>query len=178
MKLGSYPSHRLAALATVGAVVACPSVALANSAMGAAAAVQILAFLIAPFALILSFVLGLLAVKTALRPPSAVGWIFARGFLGVSAVLAFAIGVMLLALALSDTLKQATGLVFGGLFAVALGILAAEFAVAGKLYGRVHADRKSKLALVFGIASFVIAGVFALLAFLVLLVTLGMHFFP
>lgn len=172
--------HHLRATARAIAVVSLtvPSIAYANSAMGAAAAAQIFAMLLAPFALLLGVVLGLLAVKTALRPPSAVGWIFARGFLGVSAVMALAIGVLLLAVAFGDSLKQASGLVFGGLFAVVLGILAAEFAVAGKLYGRVHADRKSKLALVFGIASFVISGIFALAAFLLLVVSLGMHFFP
>jgi hypothetical protein len=160
------------------AIFSVPSVAVANSAMGAAAAAQIFAFLIAPFALLAAAVLGLLAVKTALRPPSAVGLIFARGFLGVSSVAAFAIGIMLLAIAFGDTLKGASGLVFGSLFAVALGVLAAEFAVAGKLYGRVYADRKSKLALVFGVVSFFIAGIFALLLLLLLIVTIGMHFFP
>jgi hypothetical protein len=170
--------RRACFFAMAGVFLAVPSVAHANSAMGVGAAVEILAFLIAPFALALSIVLGVLAVRTALRPPTAVGWIFARGFLGVSAVAAFAIGVLLLALALSDAFKGVGNLVFGSLFAVALGVLSAEFAVAGKLYGRVHEARKSKLALVFGIASFVIAGIFALLALVVLLVTLGMHFFP
>lgn len=137
--------------------------ASANSAMGLQGLGQAVLLVLGVAGLLLALVLGALSWLTILRPPTAVGWIFGRGFLGVSSVIAFALsGFCLLA---ASTSWAKGGFAGGALVSVSLLtciFLVVEFSVAGTLYWRSARHRASWVAKLLSMVSFLLASVFAL----------------
>ncbi len=120
--------------------------------------------------LLVSAALGIGSWVTALRPPSSVGGVFGRGFLGVSAVLAFGVAALFILIGVSSSWKGKLPM-FGLLAAVVLTtlFLVVEFAIAGALYTRSNRHRQSTLAKLLAGASYTLAGLCACAGFAVLL---------
>jgi len=146
--------------------------ASANSATGLKGLADAAALAIGIAALALSAVLGTLSWVTVLRPPSGVGGIFGRGFLGVSAVIAFAIGGLGVALGLELWFARTPGWVLVLLGVLVMAFLAIEFLIAATLYRRSGARRPSVLAKLLAAASYALAALSVLGAGLVVLVGL------
>ncbi len=140
--------------------------------MGMSSMQDILAYfmiVVGACALALSGILGAAAWATALRAKiDHSGWVFARGFLGVSAVVCFAIGGAALAGGISTLAfpraMSAKASVVGTFAAVTLAVffMAVEFVVAGMLYRRVRQQTGSGWSLFLSVSSFVIAGTLGL----------------
>lgn len=120
------------------------------------------ALIIGVACLLLSAVLGAMSWTTALRPPTAVGWIFGRGFLAISAIVAFGIGGLFFAMSLELWVRRTPDWVVVLVFVLIAAFLAIEFVIAGVLYRRSNAHRPSLSAKLLAIASFGIGGVFSL----------------
>ncbi len=134
---------------------------------------ELFAIMIGIVALALGVLLGALAWFKVLRPPKSAAGVFGRGFAGVSAALAFAIGVMAFALGFD---VKAPLMIVG--FVLVVVVMASEFVIAGVLYDRVHRARPSTVARWLAFASFAIGGLFVLAAQLVVTVSLLMLAFP
>ncbi len=116
---------------------------LAHGAMGLQGMGEAELLAIGIAALVLSAVLGALSWLTVLRPPSQVGWIFGRGFLGMSAIVAFAIGGLGVSIGLELWLQHTPDWVLVLLLTLVTLFLAIEFFVAATLYRRSNAQRTS-----------------------------------
>ncbi|RLB48080.1 MAG: hypothetical protein DRI90_25690 [Deltaproteobacteria bacterium] len=138
--------------------------------------------LVGIIALLLSVALGAAAWGTALRLKiKTSGGVFARGFLGISAVIAFLIGVAWVALGIgrqlskqwSDPAANATLIA-----AVTLGVvfLAVEFAIAGTLYGRVAKTAGGTWPKLLSIGSYGLSAALALVSLLGFVAALGSLF--
>ncbi len=150
----------------------------ANSAMGLKGIGEAIALMIGICALVLSALLGAAAWVSALKPPSAVGWIFGRGFLGVSAVIAFAIGGFFTAIGMSLWFRKGTPVFLLVVGVLALVFMAVEFFIAGTLYRRAGRRGTSKLATPFAFVSHVVAVVLAVAACVLLVSGASAHLFP
>ncbi|MGE0321779.1 MAG: hypothetical protein AB7K71_22005 [Polyangiaceae bacterium] len=151
------------------------SEASANSAMGLKGLAEIIFLFFGVALWALSAALGAVSWITALRPPNTVGWVFGRGFLGVSAVLAFGFGALFL---LMGAESSAGGKTSATLFFLAVTLttlfLVVEFAIAGRLYWRANQHKRSTLAKVLSLLSFGLAAAFGLGG--VVIATLGAAF--
>lgn len=155
--------------ATFAVLVLLAPPASANGAVGVGALVQVWALILGALALVVAAVLGILSWVTVLGPPKRVGWVFGRGFLAVSAIMAFALGGVCITLGLGST-SGSTSSWFGLLVVVAtLAFFAIEFAIAGTLYRRSNAHHPSNVAQWLSIASYVLAGLAAVSTVLVLI---------
>lgn len=119
---------------------------------------------IGTLALVLSCALGAAAWVTALRPPKSVGWVFGRGFLGVSAVVAFAIAIMGIGIGSELWLEHAPPALIGVLVVGVPGFLATEFFIGGTLYRKVDTGFAKFLS----VGSHVIAAVLSLVTLLMI----------
>jgi hypothetical protein len=151
--------------------------ALAHGAMGLKGIGELALLVIGIAALVLSAVLGTLSWLTVLRPPSRVGWIFGRGFLGVSAIVAFAIGGLGVSIGLELWLAHTPDWVLVLLATLVMLFLVIEFLIAATLYRRSNAQRASLAAKLLSGISYALAALCALgvclFAMLGLLVALG-----
>ena len=167
--------HRWGSVLSVGVLAG-------RNGMGAAAMrglAELIFLFVGVAALLLSAALGAAAWLTALRVKmKSSGGVFARGFLGVSAVVAFLIGVVAIALSRGRWIRAhssaavADGLLLG---AIGLGVLflAVEFGIGGVLYWRVAGGTGRTWPKVLSVASFGLGALFglaALLAFVLALV--------
>jgi hypothetical protein len=140
----------------------------ANSATGLKGLIDGIALLIGVAALALSAVLGAMSWTTALRPPTAVGWIFGRGFLAISAIAAFGVGGLFVAMGLEVWVKRTPDWLGILVCVLVAGFLSIEFFIAAVLYRRSNAHRASTAAKLLGFASVGIGAVFALVTVLLL----------
>jgi hypothetical protein len=135
-------------------------------------------------ALLLSLALGAAAWGTALRLKiKTSGGVFARGFLGVSAVVAFLIGIAGLALGVGRRLtKQWSYPAANGtlIAALSLGVLflAVEFAIAGTLYRQVAKTSGGTWPKLLSVASYGLSAVLALVSLLGFIAALVSLFAP
>ncbi|MEO8799602.1 MAG: hypothetical protein ABI551_17040 [Polyangiaceae bacterium] len=161
-------------LAVLGVVAISLSAAPAYAdATGAKAMGEIFAIMVGIVALALAALLGALAWFKVLRPPKSAAGVFGRGFAGVSAALAFAVGVTAFAMGFDvKTPWMTVG------FVLIVVVMAAEFVIAGMLYLRVHRARPSSAARWLAFASFAVGGLFVLSAVLVVVVSVLMLAFP
>lgn len=106
---------------------------------------------------------------TALRPPKSVGWVFGRGFLGVSAVIAFAIAIMGVGIGSELWLEHAAPALLGVLAVGVPGFLATEFFIGGTLYRKVGTGFATFLSVVSYVIAAVLTLVTVLMIFFVLL---------
>ncbi len=113
-------------------------------------------------ALALGALLGALSWFKVFRPPQTTAGVLGRGFVGVSAVVAFSIGVI--GVVVGFDLETPWAL---GALAVMVVFMAAEFYIAAILYFRVHRARGSGMARFLAFASCAIGGLFVLGALLI-----------
>ena len=135
-------------------------------------------------ALLLSAALGAAAWVTALRMKiNSSGGVFARGFLGVSAVVAFVFGVACVALGIGSSVSErwssaaANGMLIAVL-SVGVAFLAIEFAVAGTLYWRVGKTSGGAWPKALSISSYGLCAMLTLVSLLGLFAALGAWIAP
>jgi hypothetical protein len=157
--MGDKEARRWAVVAFL-AVTLLPRSAEAHAPMGVAGLGKAVALVIGIGALSLSIVLGALSWATVLKPPKSAGWVFGRGFLGISAVIAFAVGGLGLAMGLELWLGPTSGVALGIVATLVMAFMATEFVIAGVLYLRSNAQPVLKKILAIG--SFAFGVVFGL----------------
>jgi len=155
--------------------------------MGMAAArplVEGLFLVVGAVALLLSAALGAAAWVTALRMKiKSSGGVFARGFLGVSAVIAFLFGVACVALSIGRSLSDqwsepaASGILMAVL-SLGVAFLAVEFAIAGTLYWRVGKESGGAWPKALAIVSYGLCATLTLVSLLGVVVALGAWLAP
>lgn len=124
--------------------------------------VTVFLFAIGVLGLGLSALLAIGAWLTAVRQPTSVAGIFGRGFLGVSAVLCFAIGIFSLAGVFGLFEPESSEVVIGFLGMVVQAFLAFEFVIGATLYGRAHERSGRTFTRVLSLISYGIAGLLLL----------------
>lgn len=143
----------------------------ANASHEGGAGAQIFAILFGFIALVASVVLGALSWATVFRPPKTVGWIFGRGFLGVSAIVTFAIGGLLLIIGFGSAAGGVPGWGVALFVGSVMLFFAIECYIAATLYHRSNTHQKSRAARALSAVSYVLAGLFSLATCLMLVIT-------
>jgi hypothetical protein len=168
----------LASLLTFSSIMLVARPAHAGMSKEVGAFVELVAIVVGIGTLAVAITLGVLSWRTARKPPTSSGGVFARSFLGISAALAFGVAGYCFSFGFSDALEGVNGLLRGMVDVLVLAFVGLELFVTARLYADLHTRAPSMPARLLKIGSFAGAGVFLVAAAVSLVGALREHFYP